>query len=69
MGEGLHPRTARLLVSTVAAIVLISVSVLLPVPYVVFMAGPAVNTLGSSDGKALIEITGRRPTRPPVSST
>jgi Lon-like protease len=58
--QGMHPRTARLLVSTVAAIVLLSVSVLLPVPYVVFMAGPVENTLGSPGGKALIEITGQK---------
>jgi PDZ domain-containing protein len=60
LGEGLHPRTAKLLASAVAAIVLVSVSVLLPVPYVIFSAGPAVNTLGAPDGKALIEIKGQK---------
>ncbi len=58
--EPMRPRTALLLVSVLAAVVLFAVMVLLPVPYAVLAAGPATNTLGQENGKPLIAINGQQ---------
>lgn len=60
---GLQPRTVLLLVALFASVLLIAVASLLPVPYVVLSAGPALDTLSAPRGKPLIEISGR-PTYP-----
>ena len=57
---GLQPRTVLLLVSLFASVLLVAVAALLPVPYVVLSAGPALNTLSAPGGKQLIEISGRQ---------
>ena len=51
-------RTVVLLMSAFATVLLGSVVMLLPVPYVVLRPGPAINTLGSEGGHPLISITG-----------
>jgi Lon-like protease len=56
--SGLGRHTAVLLVSGFFAVVLAAVSTLLPVPYVELRPGPALNTLGSQDGRSLISVTG-----------
>jgi len=53
-------RTATLLVSGLIVALLVAAVALLPVPYVALRPGPTTDTLGSVDGKPLIEITGRR---------
>jgi PDZ domain-containing protein len=60
---GLSQQTMVLLVSGFASLLLISVAVLLPVPFVKLEPGPALNTLGSPDGEPLISVTGH-PTYP-----
>ncbi|GAA1342043.1 PDZ domain-containing protein [Arthrobacter roseus] len=57
--ERRDPRTVAMLVSGLLAIVLGAVAVLLPVPYVVEAPGPAINTIGESQGAPLIQIKGR----------
>jgi Lon-like protease len=57
---GLGPHTLVLLVSGFASLLLISVAMLLPVPFVKLEPGPALNTLGSPDGTPLISVTGHR---------
>src|SRR5206468_1644462 len=58
--ETLRPRTLVLLVSAFFSVLLVAVVALLPVPYAVLSAGPALNTLSSLSGKPLIEISGRQ---------
>ncbi len=58
--SAMHPRTAVLLVSSFAAVLLVAVAMLLPTPYVVLKPGPSLNTLGEVGGQPLISITGRR---------
>ncbi|MCX9192519.1 PDZ/DHR/GLGF domain-containing protein [Carbonactinospora thermoautotrophica] len=53
-------RTATLFVSSFLLVVLAVVAAMLPVPYVEFSPGPTFNTLGSVNGKPLIEIEGRQ---------
>ncbi|MGH8866557.1 MAG: YlbL family protein [Actinomycetes bacterium] len=53
-------RTATLVVSGVLVVLLSAAAAVLPVPYVVLQPGPTTNTLGTSDGKPLIRIEGRR---------
>ena len=53
-------RSLTLLIAGLAALVAIGVSVLVPVPYVILLPGPTLNTLGDSSGKPLITITGHR---------
>ena len=54
----MHWRTAVLLISAFSAVLLGSVLMLLPVPFVVLQPGPALNTLGSVDGHPLISVSG-----------
>jgi Lon-like protease len=58
--RGLQPRTVLLLLSLFVSVLLIAVVAVLPVPYVVLSAGPALDTLSSPNGKPLIEISGRQ---------
>jgi Lon-like protease len=54
-------RSLTLLIAGLAALAAIGVSVLVPVPYVILMPGPTLNTLGTdSSGKPLITISGHR---------
>jgi Lon-like protease len=55
----LHWRTVVLLMSAFLSVLLGSVLMLLPVPFVVLRPGPAYNTLGTEDGHPLIAIKGR----------
>ncbi|HET9656617.1 MAG TPA: S16 family serine protease [Kineosporiaceae bacterium] len=55
---GLSHNTAVLLVCGVATVLLFIAASLLPVPYAALKPGPAINTLGSENGKQLITITG-----------
>ncbi len=57
---GLQPRTLLLLVALFASVLLVAVATLLPVPYVVLSAGPALDTLSAPNGRPLIEISGRK---------
>ena len=54
----LHWRTSVLLVSAFTTVLLGSLLMLLPVPFVVLRPGPAINTLGTEGGHALISVTG-----------
>jgi PDZ domain-containing protein len=59
-------RSLTLLIAGLATLVAVGVSVFVPVPYVVLMPGPTLNTLGTdSSGTPLITITGHQtyPTR------
>ena len=56
-------RSLTLLIASVGTAAAIAVSVLIPVPYVIFGPGPTLNTLGSTSGKPLITISGH-PTYP-----
>jgi PDZ domain-containing protein len=60
---GLQPNTSVLLVSGFATVLLLAMLYLLPVPYAALKPGPAINTLGSQNGKPLIKVTGH-PTYP-----
>jgi Lon-like protease len=53
-------RSATLVVSTVLLVVLAIGASLMPVPYAALSPGPTTDTLGSSGGKPLIEIAGRK---------
>ena len=54
-----HQLTLLIAVAAIAASVV--AAVLIPVPYVILSPGPTLNTLGArSDGKPLIQISGRR---------
>ncbi len=57
--EGRDPRTLAMVVSGVLALLLGAVAVFLPAPYVIEAPGPAINTIGESDGAPLIQIEGR----------
>jgi PDZ domain-containing protein len=59
----LHWRTSLLITSAFGAVLLMSLTMLLPVPFVVLRPGPAINTLGSEGGHPLIKVTGH-PTYP-----
>ena len=52
-------RTLPLLLSSVLAAVLLLGALVAPVPYVALGPGPTFNTLGETDGKPVIDITGR----------
>ncbi|HEY6797384.1 MAG TPA: PDZ domain-containing protein [Kineosporiaceae bacterium] len=54
----LHWRTSVLLLSAFMTLLLGSVLMLLPVPFVVERPGPAINTLGSEGGHPLISVSG-----------
>ena len=58
--QRLHWRTSVLLTSAFAAVLLMSLMMLLPVPFVVLRPGPAINTLGAPGGHPLISVTGHR---------
>jgi PDZ domain-containing protein len=49
-----------LLVSGFATVLLAAAATLLPVPYAALKPGPAINTLGSQNGKPLIAVTGHQ---------
>jgi len=51
-------RSATLLVAGICVFVLAVAGAVLPVPYVVLSPGPSINTLGSSKGQPLLQITG-----------
>jgi len=56
-------RASSLLAAALLLVALVAVAQVLPVPYVALLPGPAVDTLGVSDGHAgrpLIEVAGRR---------
>jgi Lon-like protease len=54
-------RSLTLLIAGLATLVALGVSALVPVPYVVLMPGPTLNTLGTdSSGTPLITISGRQ---------
>jgi Lon-like protease len=59
----MHWRTSLLLTSAFATVALLSVALLLPVPFVVLRPGPAINTLGTDGGHPLISVSGH-PTYP-----
>jgi Lon-like protease len=54
----LHWRTSVLLIAAFMTLLLGSVLMLLPVPFVVLRPGPAINTLGSEGGHPLISVNG-----------
>jgi PDZ domain-containing protein len=56
----MNPRTAVLLLSAFVTVVLVAAAWLMPVHYAVLRPGPALNTLGSENGKALISVSGRQ---------
>jgi PDZ domain-containing protein len=53
-----------MVVSGVLLVALVSLATLLPVPYVALLPGPTTDTLGSVNGKQLIEIVGTRSFKP-----
>jgi PDZ domain-containing protein len=53
-------RSLTLLIAGLATAVAICVGVFVPVPYVILMPGPTLNTLGSLSGKPLITISGHQ---------
>jgi len=53
-----HWRTGLLLASAFSTVALLSLALLLPVPFVVLRPGPAINTLGSEGGHPLIVVSG-----------
>ncbi len=53
-------RSLTLLIAGLATVVAICVSVFVPVPYVILMPGPTLNTLGSLSGTPLITVTGHK---------
>lgn len=57
--QGLHWRTSLLLASAFVTVLVASLTLLFPVPYVVLEPGPAINTLGKDGGHSLITVTGR----------
>jgi Lon-like protease len=52
-------RLATLIIAGCCVVVGLVVAVVTSVPYVVLMPGPTLNTLGTSNGKPMIQITGR----------
>ncbi len=57
-------RTTTLLVTSLLIIVLATVGLTLPVPFVALQPGPTTNTLGKFDGSQLISISGPAKTYP-----
>jgi PDZ domain-containing protein len=53
-------RSLTLAIAGLATVAAIVVAVLVPVPYVILMPGPTLNTLGKESGQPLISITGRQ---------
>ncbi|MSW11329.1 MAG: signal protein PDZ, partial [Actinobacteria bacterium] len=54
-----EPRRGRaLFISAVSLVILVSVALLLPVPFVKMSPGPTYNVVGEVDGSPVIEITG-----------
>ena len=51
-------RSATLLVAGICVFVLAVAGAVLPVPYVVLSPGPSINTLGTSKGRPLLQISG-----------
>lgn len=56
--RGLSGRARTLIVSAVALAVLVTVALVLPVPYVKLAPGPTFNVIGESDGSPFIAIDG-----------
>lgn len=56
--RGLSPRARTLIVSAIAVAVLVTVALVLPVPYVKLAPGPTFNVIGESDGEPFIIIEG-----------
>lgn len=54
----LHWRAALLIASAFVTVALMSVTMLLPAPYVVLLPGPTINTLGKDGGHDLITVRG-----------
>lgn len=57
-------RYATLLTASLGLVVLLCLAFMVPVPYVTLKPGPVFNTLGTFDGKQLIDVTGDVPTYP-----
>lgn len=53
-------RTVTLLVATVGVLAALGVAAFASVPYVALTPGPTLNTLGSSGGRQLIQVSGRQ---------
>ena len=53
-------RALAFLVGVVAVIVLFAATELISLPYVVLYPGPALNTLGTSGGRPVIEVAGHQ---------
>jgi PDZ domain-containing protein len=56
-------RGVTVLLGSIVVAVLLGAIVAAPVPYVVLAAGPTVNTLGTEDGKEVIQVKGTPTTR------
>jgi Lon-like protease len=56
-------RSATLLVAAAGVLIALAVAVVLPVPFVALTPGPTLNTLGTMNGKPLVQIKGH-PTYP-----
>ncbi len=54
----MEQRTVIVLISGFGAVLLASLMMMLPVPYILLKPGPVLNTLGQADGKPLISISG-----------
>ena len=52
------PRARVALVSATSVAALVTVALLLPVPYVKLAPGPTFNVIGESDGEPFLSITG-----------
>lgn len=57
---GLSRRMTTMVVSAALLVALVAIATLMPVPYVALLPGPTADTLGSVEGKKLIEIEGVR---------
>jgi Lon-like protease len=53
-------RSVTLLVAAAGVLIALAVAVIAPVPYVALTPGPTLNTLGSLNGKQLIQVSGHR---------
>lgn len=53
-------RTVTLSITAILLVIMVAILILLPVPYARLSPGPATNTLGEANGKALITISGRK---------
>lgn len=56
----MNPRTSVLLLTGFVTVALAATAWLMPVHYAVLRPGPALNTLGDENGKALIAVSGRQ---------